>query len=120
MEKPFIQRPIAQPYSKFTQPTDTKYKYLNKVNLPERKIDENLVSKLFLLVDEGNISKIKDFILQNAFLLNVKNDINKESVLHTVIKSENISNEDKTYLVKFFLFKGVSAVSFDKFNVKIN
>jgi hypothetical protein len=117
MEKPFIQRPIAQPYSKFTQPTDTKYKYLNKVNLPERKIDENLVSKLFLLVDEGNISKIKDFILQNAFLLNVKNDINKESVLHTVIKSENISNEDKTYLVKFFLFKGVSAVSFDKFNV---
>ena len=117
MEKPFNPRPIGQPYSKFTQATDTKYKYLNKVNLPERKIDENLVSKLFLLVDEGNINKIKDFILENAFLLNVKNDINKESVLHTVIKSENISNEDKTYLVKFFLFKGVTAVSFDKFNI---
>jgi hypothetical protein len=117
MEKPFNQRPIGQPFNKFKPPTDTKYKYFNRVNLPERKIDENLVSKLFLLVDEGNISKIKDFLLQNAFLLNIKNDITNESVLHTVIKSENISIEDKTYLVKFFLFKGVSAVSFDKFNI---
>jgi len=43
MEKPFNPRPIGQPYSKFTQATDTKYKYLNKVNLPERKIDKNLI-----------------------------------------------------------------------------
>lgn len=115
MEKPFNPRTSGQPFVKST--IQSNIKYINRVNLPEKKIDENLIARLFLLVDEGNVTKIKDYILQNNFLINVRNEINGENILHTVIKSGNLSNDDKTYLVKLFLLKGVSAIAFDKFNV---
>ena len=109
MEKPFNPRSFMK--------SNIPPKYINRVSLPEKKVDEALVSKLFLLVDEGNLSKIKDFIQQNSFLLNVRNEINGENLIHTVIKSGNLTQEDKIYLVKFLLLKGVSAQAYDKFNV---
>ncbi len=104
---PKFQRPYVAP---------PKTKYIDKINLPEKKIDESLIQKLFLSIDEGNISKIKEFIQENNMLLNVKTD-NGESPIQKIITSTNIINDDKLILIKYFLLRGASAISYDKYNI---
>jgi ankyrin repeat protein len=94
----------------------TKTKFIERYNIPEKKVDDSLVLKLFLYVDEGNISKIKQYVQENYLLLNVKNE-NGESPIHYVIKSTNMINEDKINLVKYLLLRGASAISYDKYNI---
>ncbi len=94
----------------------TKTKFIERYNIPEKKVDESLVLKLFLYVDEGNISKVKQYVQENYLLLNVKNE-NGESPIHYVIKSTNMINEDKNNLVKYLLLRGASAISYDKYNI---
>ncbi len=109
MEKPYKAGP--KPYL-----PPTKTKFIERYNIPEKKVDESLVLKLFLYVDEGNISKVKQYVQENYLLLNVKNE-NGESPIHYVIKSTNMINEDKINLVKYLLLRGASAISYDKYNV---
>ena len=109
MERPFnpkfsISKPIFKP------------KLVDKYHQPQRVIDESLVSKLFLLLNEGNIENITEFITKNRLLINVRNS-DGDSPLHIIITSTNIIKEEKLELVKMLLTKGASPVAINKFNI---
>lgn len=97
-------------------PALMKPKYAEKANVPEKKIDEALIAKLFLYVDEGIPSKIKQFVNENRMLVNVKNP-NGLSPIHAIISSKEMLIDDKITMVKYLLLRGASAVAYDKFNV---
>ena len=89
---------------------------VGKYYIPEKKLNEETISKLFLAVSEGNFLKIKDFILSNEISMSAKND-SGESVLHTIIKNSNISSNEKLDLVQLAINNGAQVVSFDKSNI---
>lgn len=107
-----------QQFGRFPQ-TNPKPKIqynLGKTFIPEKKISDDLINSLFLIVSEGNYIKIKDFLLVNHSSTIVKNS-NGESVLHLVIKNSNISKNDKLELVKLCIEKGAQINSYDENNI---
>lgn len=102
--------------SKFTGPTQFRQNIKQKYNLPEKKIDETLITRMFYLLDEGNIEKIKQFIHGNRMLLNVKNT-DGDGPIHIILKSANMIDDDKIILVKYFLLNGASPTLYNKFNI---
>lgn len=88
----------------------------SKTSIPEKKVSDDMIGKLFLTVSEGNYLKIRDFLLNNQMSMGLKNE-NGESVLHIIIKNSNISKNDKLALVKLGIEKGAPISSFDKNNI---
>jgi len=77
--------------------------------------NENII-KFFSLVDDGNISKITDFLNENNMPISARND-DGESVLHILIKSSNLYEWEKTKLIEFLIARNAPIMSYDKYNV---
>lgn len=91
--------------------------YIVRTHLPERKIDEATIQRLFLLVDNGEFSEIKKFMSANTVSLSVQNEM-QESLLHVVINSENIvTEEEKLLIVKYLTGRGAKVNAYDKNNM---
>jgi ankyrin repeat protein len=91
--------------------------YLQKIHYPEQQIDNTIINKLFVSVEEGNIQKIKAEILSNNSTVNIINPETGESLLHIVIKSSNISKDQKKEIIKFLLQNSAPVMAPDKNNV---
>lgn len=87
-----------------------------KTVIPERKLDESIINKLFLLASEGDYMKLKEYMASNNIALSVKND-KSESILHIIIKNNNLSQRDKLQLIKLSVANGAQINSFDINNV---
>lgn len=84
------------------QPPTSRYPTFNKIHYLERKPNEDLVQKLFLLIEEGNLFRIRDYLLSNNLTTLVRANTG-ETLLHIVIKSSNLTNENKLELVKYLI-----------------
>lgn len=105
--QPFIRQQPTRP--QFIPPVGKTY-------FPYRNIDDTIVDKLFLIVQDGDYNKIREFITDNGITLNIRNK-NGESVLHKIIPREELSNKDKLDLIKFFLDNGAPINALNKSNV---
>jgi len=83
----------------------------------ERKVDEQTIKKFFLLLSEGNIATIKEFVINNKLSLNLVDDETGEIALHKIIKNTNITQDKKLSLIKFVVENGAYLSGFDKGNI---
>jgi ankyrin repeat protein len=90
--------------------------YLNKYHVNDKKNDEDMIKKIFMSIEEGNIGKIHEEFNNNTSSFNVR-DVNDESVLHAIIKSSNLTKDEKYDLCKYVLKRGVSVNSYNKLNI---
>lgn len=93
-----------------------RFQPINKISVPEKKMNPELVNRMFLSVSEGDYLKVKEFILSNQISMIAKND-SGESVLHLIIKNSNISDSDKLQLIIFCIERGAQVTSYDQNNV---
>ncbi len=100
------------------QPYQPRYTTINKSFIPEKEDNNDLKNRLFGLFSEGNFLKIKDFILTNKMLINVT-DINDNTILHTIIENETLTENQKIELVKLCLIEigGINVSATNKLNV---
>lgn len=89
---------------------------INRSSIPEKKISDELINKLHLVVADGNFLKVTEFILANNLSMSPKN-VNGESVLHLIIKNTNLTEYDKMQLVKLAIKNGAQVSSYDNNNV---
>ena len=106
-----------------TKPTNVPYSApIPRVNIPtrnyypEKNINPALTQELFLRISEGDISRLKDFILTNNITLYVKDD-HGNSVLHHVIKNKNFTKSEKIELLNFLIDRGAPIMAFNDENV---
>ena len=92
-------------------------KVIDKQHIIERKPEDNVITKLFTLVTEGNINRIRNAISENNTTLDLRNE-NGETLVHVAIKSANpnLSKDDKYYLVKYLIENGSPATLYDRNN----
>ena len=95
--------------------------YNQKVDRPHittRKPDEKVISRLFSLVSEGNINKIRNAMSINNTTFDLRND-NGESLIHAAILSENknINDDDKYHIVKYLIDNGAPVSLQDSNNI---
>lgn len=108
MERSNIPRPPYQPFPRGTM--------VFKSVIPERKLDESIINKLFLLATEGDYMKLKEYMYSNNVSLSSKND-RSESVLHVIIKNSNMTQHEKLELIKLCVQNGAQVTSYDMNNV---
>ena len=94
-----------QPYNK--QPFNKQQSFFSKPNVPEKKIDESLVDKLFLYASEGNLLKLKSYVISNNLTLNVRKE-NGQNILHVIIDNSNINESQKIDLINFAINFGAN------------
>ena len=104
---PYNQQPFRPP------PTNP---FFSKLNNPVPKVDETLIEKIFLLASEGDITKIKEFVLTNHISLNVRKE-NGQNILHIIIDNSNITENTKLELIKFSIEYGANVNSFMPGNI---
>ena len=90
--------------------------FFSRINNPPQKVDENLIEQLFLLGSEGDIIKIKQFVLTNHISLVVKKD-NGQNILHVILDNANITDNNKLELVKFAVEYGANVNGFMTGNI---
>lgn len=78
---------------------------LYKQSIPEKKISNDLVIKLFSEVSSGNYMKLKDFLLQNQLTMSSRTETG-DSVLHMIIENSNITEREKIQLINFAIKEG--------------
>ncbi len=92
------------------RPTYIPLKEAPKIQNPE------YISKIFEIVNFGDISEIKLAMSKTNTPLNIRNSDGK-GLIHYVLENDNIDNEDdKLEVIKFLLEHGAS-LSYDKYNV---
>jgi ankyrin repeat protein len=69
-------------------------------------INEDLVKKLFMLIDENDVFKFENFLFNNNLSLNVRNE-KGESILHVIINSSILSEKDKVNFIRYIINKGL-------------
>ena len=104
--------------NKFTQPNIGPKipPHLNKYHILDKKNDDDMIKKIFMSIEEGNIGKIHEEFNNNTSSFIVK-DINDESVLHAIVKSSNLTKDEKYDLCKYVLKRGVPVNSYNKLNI---
>ena len=90
--------------------------YLTKYHVPDKKPDEDMIKKIFLSIEHGNIGKLQEEFNNSTSSFFVR-DSNDECILHAIIKSTNLTKEDKFDLCNYVLSRGVPVNAYDKFNV---
>jgi len=88
----------------------------NRAHIPERNPDENVTQKIFLLIEEGDIFKLKDFMLTNKATVNARLETG-ETLLHMVLNSSNLSKGQKYELSKFLIEHGAPVGLSDAMNI---
>ena len=113
-----MNRPNKFEPNKFTQNIGSRQPppHLNKYHVIDKKNDDDMIKKIFMSIEEGNIGKIHEEFNNNTSSFNVK-DVNDESILHAIIKSSNLSKDEKYDLCKYVLKRGVPVNSYDKLNI---
>ena len=84
-------------------------------HLPENEINMNLVNEFFNKVQEGELSKIKEFVITNNFSCSVLNNLG-ESALHATINNSSILPYAKYEISKFLIEKGAPVMSYNQAN----
>lgn len=99
-------------------PTSRPYIPPPTYHVGQKVVDEASIEKLFTIVQDGDINKIKSFVSENNISFDQTN-MNGQTVLHVIIESENeqIKERQKYELVKYFIDHGVQVDAFDKNNV---
>jgi ankyrin repeat protein len=90
--------------------------FFNRISNPIQKVDDNLIEQLFLLASEGDIIKIKQFVLTNHVSLVVKRE-NGQNILHVILDNANITDNNKLELVKFAVEYGANVNGFMTGNI---
>jgi len=88
------------------------------IHLPEKKVNNEGIERLFTIVQDGDYNKIKNFISEQNITFNVKNK-DGDTVIHKIITiPDNVMNEQqKLDLTKFFIQHGVSISTFNNNNI---
>lgn len=76
-----------------------------KQSIPEKKISNDLILKLFSEVASGNYLKLKEFLLANQLSMTSRSETS-ESVLHLIISNSNITQKEKLQLATFAIKEG--------------
>ncbi len=84
--------------------------------VPERMLNQSSIQELFLKIAEGDLFKIKDYILVNNMTLDVR-DENNNSVIHNVIKNSNLTKNEKIEMVNFLIDRGAPVMTYNNENV---
>jgi ankyrin repeat protein len=92
-------------------------RYESKYHVPEKKIPEDKINKLFNeIILKGNLFEIQDFINQNNLTLNVR-DTDGQSPLHVLFNNPSLLPIEKKQLTEFLISRGAPVNVFDKNNV---
>jgi ankyrin repeat protein len=93
MRPPFVGRPSFQPQPRFS--------IQNRIIFNDGKIDSDIISKLFLLIQEDNFLKLQQFINENGITTNSMIDDSGKSITHIIVESSNLSIPTKKQLLKY-------------------
>ena len=97
---PNINRPPFQPFG-MRQFTPQPRPYVNRVLFNDAPIDQSIISKLFLLIQEDNFKKLQEFINENGITTNSMIDDNGQTIVHVITSSQNLSVVTKKQLLKY-------------------
>ena len=86
---------------------------LGRTIVNTKTADAAVVAKLFLLCQEGKISAIKEYINRNGLTVNDMVDQNGQSILHIVLRNENLTYREKLELFRFFQNINALKMSYD-------
>lgn len=84
---------------------------------PHKTLDEDLISRIFLIAQSGDLTKLRDEVSQNHALLNIK-DADDNSLIHVVLANSNIKKDDKYQIIKYLVDHNVSVTVPNKNNVR--
>jgi hypothetical protein len=92
-------------------------KSFTSIIAPQIEEDIDKISKLFILVEQGNIAEVKKYILSTRVKLNAK--FNDETILHKVLMIDDIkmSESKKLNFIDYLVSNGAFINSYNKFNV---
>lgn len=99
--------------------TNTRDLTASYVHYPQKKINSDIVFKLFAIVTEGDMSKINNFVVENNIGYDVKND-KGDSLLHALLnstKNNNITKSQQLNIAKFLISNGVNPNSKNNQNI---
>ena len=96
---------VKPKYNPLTNPINRYLKSGPEVK--DVKVDKDTINKLFTSISDGNITKIKDLIIEYKFPLNIKNEQGNTLINH-IMKMENVNEEDKYELIDYLVTNGVS------------
>ncbi|AYV78876.1 MAG: ankyrin repeat protein [Edafosvirus sp.] len=99
-----------------TFPPTTRTFTTGKIHMPERKVDESLITGLFAVAREGDTYKIKEYISNNNISPAVRNE-NGETVLHIILQNSSLDGNEKYDLIDFLIKHGANVGAFDKNNI---
>jgi hypothetical protein len=85
--------------------------YNKNMNIGERKnrifleLNKNIIEEIISIFEEGNISKIKNFVtLNNKINININlGDDNDDTISHIILNNENMTETDKYELIKYLI-----------------
>jgi hypothetical protein len=73
--------------------------YVYPLHIPKINIDYANINTMFMLVNSGSLSEIKNYIIFNDITTDNRNE-KGESILHIIIKNSNLIDEEKNILVE--------------------
>ncbi|CAH6421769.1 Hypothetical protein KVN_LOCUS455 [uncultured virus] len=88
----------------------------DKTHYQTKQVNSGSIDRLFLIVQEKDINKIKNFVSENNINLKIKNQ-DGETVLHRLIQNTDIEEYQKYDLVKYFIDNGTPVNSYDVNNI---
>lgn len=94
----------------------SKQQQLVKQHIPEMNQSNETTQRLFIVLSEGNIPKIKQFISVNNAVISTRNE-KGESALHAIIGNTALTTTEKTQMVEFLVMFGVPVNAFDEKNI---
>lgn len=100
--------------------TRTSYSRTNipsRINYPSRNINTSLINELFMVISQGDIFRLKNFILQNNVTFDNAIDNMGNSVLHYIIDSDNYTENQKYELINFMIDRNAPIMTYNNYNI---
>lgn len=88
----------------------------NKTHYGNRPIDPNIIDRFFSLIEDGDVYKLKEYILSSNINASVRNE-KGETLLHATLNSMNLTKETKLEITRFLIDQGVAVGLSDINNV---
>lgn len=80
--------------------------YLDKTHVNQTKYDETLITKLFNVASEGDINKLREYIIENNTPLNHVNNLGN-TLIHHIMLNNNITDNTRHELINYLFIHGV-------------
>lgn len=109
MEKQFYSKSQMQPKAPFKD-------IYNRYVIPKDTLDENNIQKLFQIIEEGNLGKIREFLMSGNVSVNVRLETG-DTLAHVVIKNQNLTERTKTDICNFLVQQGAPIDLPNKYNI---